>query len=81
MSETYKILNEALFEAHKQREGVFNVALTIAGGALILSLSFIEYFSFTEETTFLLKTTCLQVDWKGVLFLTFPASGVVLNRT
>jgi hypothetical protein len=41
------------------REGVYNSALTIAGGAFLLSLSFIGYFQFRHETIIFLKVSWL----------------------
>lgn len=63
-----EVLNAAKRMVEEHEEGLFNSMLTIAGGALVLSLSFVEYFSFDKSTMYVLK-----IAW---LFL---ASNIVLN--
>lgn len=46
-------------EAWKQLTGAYNSALTMASGAFILSISFIQYFDFRDNTILILKFTWL----------------------
>jgi hypothetical protein len=54
-------LNESQNLAIKNREGLYNSILTVSSGALILSLSFVNYFDYRPETVKILKYSWLLI--------------------
>lgn len=56
-----KMLNESQNLAIANREGLYNSILTVSSGALILSLSFVNYFDYCPETVMLLKYSWLLI--------------------
>jgi len=64
-------------EAWKQIVGAYNSALTVASGAFVLSISFIQYFDFKESTVWILKLTWFSLLLSviaNVLFRYFDAN-------
>jgi len=51
----YTILNEARRTVLNQKDGLYNVILTISGGALILSITFLERFGINPKHLWVLK--------------------------
>lgn len=56
-----KTLNESQNLTITNRESLYNSILTVSSGALILSLSFVNYFDYRPETVILLKYSWLLI--------------------
>jgi hypothetical protein len=54
-------LDESIQIALKHRESAFNSSLTVAGGALVLSITFIQHFIYEPNTLHLLKTAWIYL--------------------
>ena len=72
MDDNYKILNEARRMLLGQRDGLYNIALTIASGALILSINFVG-----NSTTPYAQILILKISW---VFLVMSIMSNILMR-
>lgn len=72
VDDRYQILNRVLENNRNIKDNISNSILVVSSGALVLSFSFIQYFSYSSETVLFLK-----ISW---LLLFFTIISNILSR-